>query len=62
MVEQGKPAPDFTLTTDSGETIKLSAQRGKQVVLYFYPKDDSRATKSSSLAGRPLSGQLVSVK
>jgi peroxiredoxin Q/BCP len=41
MVEEGKPAPDFELETDSGETVKLSDLRGKQVVLYFYPKDDT---------------------
>ena len=41
MVEEGKPAPDFELTSDSGDTVKLSDFRGKQVVLYFYPKDDT---------------------
>jgi peroxiredoxin Q/BCP len=41
MVEEGKPAPDFELTTDSGERLKLSELRGKAVVLYFYPKDDT---------------------
>jgi|ERR1700693_140727 thioredoxin-dependent peroxiredoxin len=41
MVEEGKPAPDFELTTDSGERVKLSDFRGKPVVLYFYPKDDT---------------------
>ena len=37
----GDPAPDFELTTDSGETVTLSDLRGKRVVLYFYPKDDT---------------------
>ena len=41
MVEEGKPAPDFEATTDSGERVKLSDYRGKPVVLYFYPKDDT---------------------
>ena len=41
MVEEGKPAPDFELATDSGERVKLSALRGKPIVLYFYPKDDT---------------------
>jgi peroxiredoxin Q/BCP len=41
MVEEGKPAPDFELTSDRGETVKLSGLRGKPVVLYFYPKDDT---------------------
>jgi thioredoxin-dependent peroxiredoxin len=41
MVEEGKTAPDFELTSDTGERVKLSDLRGKQVVLYFYPKDDT---------------------
>jgi peroxiredoxin Q/BCP len=41
MVEEGKPAPDFELTTDAGERVKLSDFRGRPVVLYFYPKDDT---------------------
>jgi len=41
MVEVGKPAPDFELTSDSGDRVKLSELRGKPVVLYFYPKDDT---------------------
>ena len=41
MIEEGKPAPDFELATDTGERIKLSDFRGKPVVLYFYPKDDT---------------------
>ena len=41
MVEEGKPAPDFELKSDSGESLKVSDLRGKQVVLYFYPKDDT---------------------
>ena len=41
MIEEGKPAPDFALQSDAGETIRLSELRGKPVVLYFYPKDDT---------------------
>jgi peroxiredoxin Q/BCP len=40
-VEIGKKAPDFKLPTDSGGTVSLKALRGKPVVLYFYPKDDT---------------------
>jgi peroxiredoxin Q/BCP len=40
-LQVGDSAPDFTATTDSGATIKLSDYRGKRVVLYFYPKDDT---------------------
>ncbi len=41
MIEEGAPAPDFTLMSDSGEAVTLSSLRGKDVVLYFYPKDDT---------------------
>lgn len=38
---EGKKAPDFSLPTDRGTPFKLSAQKGKAVVVYFYPKDDT---------------------
>jgi peroxiredoxin Q/BCP len=41
MVEDGDKAPEFELPTDAGEAIKLSRLKGKPVVLYFYPKDDT---------------------
>jgi peroxiredoxin Q/BCP len=41
VVEEGKPAPDFTLRADTGEPVTLSSLRGQPVVLYFYPKDDT---------------------
>ena len=41
MVSEGSPAPDFDLAGDTGEHVKLSDLRGKPVVLYFYPKDDT---------------------
>lgn len=37
----GQKAPDFTTQDDSGKTVKLSDFKGKNVVLYFYPKDDT---------------------
>lgn len=40
-VREGNPAPDFTLPDQEGRPITLSEQRGKWVVLYFYPKDDT---------------------
>jgi thioredoxin-dependent peroxiredoxin len=41
VVEEGRPAPDFELRSDGGEPVRLSSLRGKPVVLYFYPKDDT---------------------
>ena len=41
MVEKGSHAPDFTLPSDEGGSVTLSSLRGRKVVLYFYPKDDT---------------------
>lgn len=41
MLQDGDKAPDFALPTGDGDTLKLSALKGKPVVLYFYPKDDT---------------------
>ena len=41
MLEVGTKAPDFTLMNQKGEEISLSQFRGKKVVLYFYPKDNT---------------------
>ena len=41
MLTVGSPAPDFTLVDDSGATVSLSGLKGKQVVVYFYPRDDT---------------------
>lgn len=41
MIEAGQPAPDVVLPRDGGGTVDLRDYRGKAVVLYFYPKDDT---------------------
>ena len=41
MIGDGDKAPDFELPADGGGTLKLSGFKGKPVVLYFYPKDDT---------------------
>ena len=41
MIEEGKPAPTFTLPNQDGESVSLESFRGTPVVLYFYPKDDT---------------------
>jgi len=51
-MEEGKPAPDFELETDTGETVSLSDFRGKPIVLYFYPKDDTPGCTAQACAIR----------
>jgi peroxiredoxin Q/BCP len=58
MVEEGRPAPDFELSTDAGETVKLSDLRGKQVVLYFYPKDDTPGCTTQACGIRDAYGEF----
>ena len=41
MTEPGTPAPDFALPADDGSIVRLSELRGRNVVLFFYPKDDT---------------------
>jgi peroxiredoxin Q/BCP len=41
VLEEGQQAPDFELASDAGERVRLSDLRGRPVVLYFYPKDDT---------------------
>jgi len=51
-IEEGKKAPDFTLATDGGTKVKLSELRGKPVVLYFYPRDDTPGCTKEACAFR----------
>jgi peroxiredoxin Q/BCP len=41
MIQTGQKAPDFDLETDEGTRISLSSLAGKNVVLFFYPKDNT---------------------
>ncbi len=41
MLEDGKKAPDFALPDADGNTVKLAGFKGRPVVVYFYPKDDT---------------------
>ena len=57
MVQDGDPAPDFELPTENGEKLMLANLKGKPVVVYFYPKDDTsgctlEAKDFSSLAAQ----------
>ena len=58
MIEEGMPAPDFTLTSDAGESITLSELRGKPVVLYFYPKDDTTGCTTQACGIRDAYGEF----
>ena len=47
--DTGDLAPDFTLPTDNGEDVTLSALRGKTVVLFFYPKDNTKGCTTEAI-------------
>jgi len=48
----GQKAPDFTVMDDKGEKVKLADLKGKKVVLYFYPKDDTPGCTKEACAFR----------
>ncbi len=51
-VHVGDIAPDFEVPSDTGELVKLSNYRGKKVILYFYPKDDTPGCTTQSCGFR----------
>jgi peroxiredoxin Q/BCP len=57
-LDVGQNAPDFDLPADGGRTVKLSSLRGKPVVLYFYPKDDTSGCTAESIAFSALKPQF----
>ncbi len=60
-IETGDKAPDFTLQTDGNGKVQLSKLRGRKVVLYFYPKDDTSGCTAEACAFRdnlPKFGKL----
>ena len=54
----GKPAPDFTLPTDGDGEVTLSALKGKKVIVYFYPKDDTPGCTKEACGFRDLYGEI----
>jgi thioredoxin-dependent peroxiredoxin len=58
LIEEGSPAPDFTLTSDAGERVRLSQFQGRPVVLYFYPKDDTPGCTAQACGIRDVWGEL----
>ena len=58
VIEEGSPAPDFTLTSDTGEEVSLESLRGKPVVLYFYPEDDTPGCTKQACGIRDAWGEF----
>jgi len=54
----GQPAPDFSLADDKGATVHLADLRGRRVVLYFYPKDDTPGCTRQACAIRDDWGDI----
>ena len=51
-LKEGDLAPDFKASTNTGEEVSLSGLKGKHVVLYFYPKDDTPGCTKEACAFR----------
>jgi peroxiredoxin Q/BCP len=58
-IEEGKKAPEFNLASDEGGKIKLSTLKGKPVVLYFYPRDDTPGCTKEACAFRDRKAELT---
>ena len=61
-VEVGKKAPNFSLATDGGGTVKLSELAGKPVILYFYPKDNTSGCTKEACDFRDAMAELRKAK
>jgi thioredoxin-dependent peroxiredoxin len=57
-LREGDEAPDFTLRADDGRDVTLSTLRGRQVVLYFYPKDDTPGCTTQACGIRDVYGEF----
>lgn len=58
---EGAPAPDFTLPLDDGTSFSLAAQRGRPVVLYFYPQDDTGGCKDENIEFSERAGAFAAL-
>jgi len=58
VITEGDQAPDFTLRSDAGEEVTLSSYRGRPVVLYFYPKDDTPGCTTQACGIRDAYGDF----
>ena len=61
MLNAGDKAPDFTLVSDTGEEVSLRGFRGKKVVLYFYPKDNTSGCTAQACDLRDAMGEFTSI-
>jgi len=59
-IQEGETAPDFTLKDDKGADVRLSDFRGKPVVLYFYPQDDTPGCTKEACAFRDRRADMES--
>jgi peroxiredoxin Q/BCP len=57
-IEAGVPAPDFALQDSEGNTVRLADYRGRKVVLYFYPKDDTPGCTTEACSFRDNLGRV----
>lgn len=55
----GGKAPEFSLSCDDGSVVELSSFRGRQVILYFYPKDDTPGCTTQACGFRDAKPQLA---
>ena len=62
MISEGDTAPDFSLASDSGDTVSLSSLRGKTVVLYFYPKDNTSGCTTQACGIRDAWSEFESAR
>jgi thioredoxin-dependent peroxiredoxin len=58
MADLGQPAPQFSLESDTGEQVSLESLRGRPVVLYFYPRDDTPGCTRQARAIRDVWGDF----
>lgn len=61
-LEAGSNAPAFTLEDTAGNSVSLADFRGKNVILYFYPKDDTPGCTKEACAFRDLHAKLLKAK
>ena len=54
----GKPVPEFSIAATSGQTVSLSGLRGKKVVIYFYPKDNTPGCTTEGIDFTALNGEF----